>query len=519
MLVPTYESETMKLVDMSVKQQFVILLSSVVISLLALAGWSYHTLSVVMVNGPIYEKIASGKDLIGDVLPPSQYIVESFLLLQQIDTSRDSAEQTTLQQRFEQTRKDFYAGQELWKKSNLPEDIRASLSGPVFEPADAFYKEASQHFLPAIGSGDKAAASASLNVLAGLYEKNHSAINTLVPMIDQYNKAQETAAATAVQQSTMQLGLVCGGLLLAVLAIAYFILRALYGMLGGEPRYAAAVTRQIASGDLTVRVDVRHGDQGSLLFYIHGMVERLKGVIGDVHGASDLLVSAAEQITVSAQALCQNATEQAANVEESSASVEEIAAAVANNSENAHQTDTLASTSAVSAAEGGDAVRETVAAMGQIAQKIGIIDDIAYQTNMLALNAAIEAARAGDHGKGFAVVAAEVRKLAERSQVAAQEIGAVAVNSVMMAQRAGGLFDELVPSIRKTADLVREIAHASQEQAHGLEQINVAVAQLARTTQTNAASSEQLSSTAEELNSQSQHLQGLIGFFKIAQTA
>ncbi len=112
-------------------------------------------------------------------------------------------------------------------------------------------------------------------------------------------------------------------------------------------------------------------------------------------------------------------------------------------------------------------VKSTVAAMKQIAQKISIIDDIAYQTNLLALNAAIEAARAGEHGKGFAVVAAEVRKLAERRRMAAQEIGTVASGSVELAEKAGALLDEIVPSIKKTSDLVQEISAASQEQSFG----------------------------------------------------
>ena len=185
-------------------------------------------------------------------------------------------------------------------------------------------------------------------------------------------------------------------------------------------------------------------------------------------------------------------------------------------SENAKVTDGMASKASSEASEGGDAVKATVSAMKQIAKKISIIDDIAYQTNLLALNAAIEAARAGEHGKGFAVVAAEVRKLAERSQIAAQEIGEVASSSVDLAERAGKLLDEMVPSIRKTSDLVQEISAASEEQSSGVAQINSAVTQLSQTTQQNASSSEELAATAEEMSGQAERLQESMSFFTIA---
>ncbi|MBA5637312.1 methyl-accepting chemotaxis protein [Duganella sp. LX20W] len=240
----------------------------------------------------------------------------------------------------------------------------------------------------------------------------------------------------------------------------------------------------------------------------------LSAIVRDVQGVVGTLGAAAQEVNATAQSLSQAASEQAAGVEETSASIEQMTASIAQNAENAKVTDGMATQAAHDVTRGGDAVKATATAMKQIADKIGIIDDIAYQTNLLALNAAIEAARAHEHGKGFAVVAAEVRKLAERSQVAAQEISKVASDSVELAEQAGHMFDQMVPNIRKTSDLVQEIAAASEEQSSGVRQINSAVGQLSQTTQVNAASSEELAATAEEMSAQAEQLDQLMAVFK-----
>jgi len=152
-----------------------------------------------------------------------------------------------------------------------------------------------------------------------------------------------------------------------------------------------------------------------------------------------------------------------------------------------------------------------------ISEKISIIEDIVYQTNLLALNAAIEAARAGEHGKGFAVVAAEVRKLAKRSQIAAQEISIITTDSVKISQKAGELISGVVPKIKETATLVKDIASSAKEQDIGLGQINTAMIQLDQVTQTNAASSQEVASASEQLSSQANNIGQTMSFFKVNQ--
>ena len=306
-------------------------------------------------------------------------------------------------------------------------------------------------------------------------------------------------------------------LLVVILILATFTAISVTKSITIPIQQAVAHAERIAAGDLTKEILVtNHSETGQLQRAMQEMSSRLSGIIRDVREGSAAVASAAQQVSASAQNLSQGTSEQAASVEEMSSSLEEMNASITGNADNSRQVEQAAAKGALSAEESGSAVKETVEAMKQIAAKTSVIEDIAYQTNLLALNAAIEAARAGDQGRGFAVVAVEVRKLAERSQLAAREIGGLARKSVSVAERSGQLLSDLVPSIKKTAELVQDVAAASTEQSSGVTQINQAMAQVDTVTQRNASSAEELSSTAEELAAQSEQLQQLMTFFRVA---
>jgi methyl-accepting chemotaxis protein len=236
-------------------------------------------------------------------------------------------------------------------------------------------------------------------------------------------------------------------------------------------------------------------------------------------GAEDLHTSSNE-ITANSQTLAEGASEQAASLEETSSSLEEMSSMTKRNAESAQTAHDLARETRTAADHGAadmramnDAMSAIKVSSDDIAKIIKTIDEIAFQTNILALNAAVEAARAGEAGMGFAVVADEVRNLAQRSAQAAKETAAKIEGAITktgqgveISAKVAQALDDIVARVRRVDELVAEIAKASREQTEGIAQINTAVSQMDRVTQSNAASAEESAGASEQLNGMAQSL-------------
>ena len=255
------------------------------------------------------------------------------------------------------------------------------------------------------------------------------------------------------------------------------------------------------------------------------IVKPLRAATDSLTVGSGEIVSAAGQVSNASQSLASGASEQASSLEETGASIEELSSMTKRNAQSAGEARIIAQAASASAdASAGSvtklnkAMTELKASSSEVAKIVKTIDEIAFQTNILALNAAVEAARAGEAGMGFAVVAEEVRNLAQRSAQAAKEtaekIEAALARSdegARISEEVSGNLSGIITQVRKLDSLISEIATASAEQSQGIDQVNAAIGQIDKVTQSNADAAEESASASEELNAQASELNALAG--------
>lgn len=352
-------------------------------------------------------------------------------------------------------------------------------------------------------------------------EKREQAVNSKIDML--FQSLNEGSIQTTkisfieIEKSIMTVFIILGLISIALI----FLSTSLRGILAPVFKVLPMHLSAISEGDLTIEpppgFEKRRDEIGDLARSIIKMTANLKRMISDITSGAEQMSSSSLNISSASQQLSQGANTQASSVEEISSTMEQFAANIAQNTDNALQTEKISNEAQEGIQEVSNRSQKSVEAAKTIFEKIKIVNEIAAQTNLLALNAAIEAARAGESGKGFAVVAAEVRKLAERSKIAAEDITRISTESLELAEKTGKVMTDTLPKVESTTHLVQEIAAASNEQNSGTSQINSAIQDFSSITQQTASSSEELAASAEELASQAEQLKGLVSFFNVGQ--
>ena len=457
------------------------LISAFLATFVAFASLSFSTLNRLRVNGPIYLQIVQGKDLIADILPPPEYIIESYLLTLQLLGEEQPEDILALVEKGNALKAEYLVRHEVWVRELPPGRMKELLIQQSFEPAQRFFGLRDAEFIPAIQQGDRTRATAlAFGALREQYELHRKAIDEVVQLATRQNARIETDAAALIRANVGAMLLVALLGIVGLCALAWFISRSITG-----PVFQ--VIRGLTAG-------------------------------------ADQVTSGAGQITQASQRLAEGTTEQASSLEESSAALEEMASMTRQTADNARTADAMMQEAASLVARGvqamngmSEAIDRIKASSTETAKIIKTIDEIAFQTNLLALNAAVEAARAGESGKGFAVVAEEVRNLARRSADAARSTADLidgaqknADDGVSVATAMAGHLHSIQDSSERISTLIGEIAAAAKEQAQGLEQVNTAVSEMDQAVQRNASAAEESAGAAESLCGQARELDAMV---------
>lgn len=510
-----------------------------------IAAWGINE---IRFGGDLHRKDQQLNEFNADILPPPQYLVESFLEAELMANDLTRLEEHSA--RLDQLKADWRLRADYWAASDLDADLKAGIAATVANHGVAFWQEVDQVLKPSVRRGDEAAAKRSLDRLGELYRSHREAISALVEAADAKHAMLTEESSSTVWMTIITLILtalaIIGSVIASFILLSRKVLKPLAETahtmeqmangdleigrknhhredeIGAMTRsievfrdasiarrdnsrkqeqvvdHLSAALEQLADGDLTSKIDQTMGEEyETLREAFNTSVDRLASMLEQVRGSASSVNVGANEIRAASDDLAQRNEQQAASLEETAAAMSQVTELVKRSASSAAQAQVSMSETHQQATDGGSVVKKAVTAMAsieksarEITQIIDVIDGIAFQTNLLALNAGVEAARAGDAGKGFAVVANEVRALAQRSADAARDIKELINASTSQV-------DEGVGLVAETGDLLETIVTR-------VGNVSEQVRDIAESAATQAASLQQVNASVSDMDRMTQ---------------
>jgi methyl-accepting chemotaxis protein len=532
-----------------------------------------YALSEVKVGGPLYNKIKLGNDLIADILPPPEYVIESYLEVTL--ALNNPAELGARRDRLVQLKKGYDERHAFWLKSDLNPAIKTKLVQDSHREVQRFWAAIEQTFLPALAKADTAAAAKSYSEITKAYLAHRALIDEIVQKTNDDNAAIEAGATQRVSTFTIMLWSISGLAFLIIggglCGVGFGVIQPMTRMTGVMARLAGgasdieipSLNRADEVGAMAqavqvfrenaLRVQAMESEQAGLQHRAEqdrkaamgrvadGFEQAIGKIVEKVSSASSEIELAAGSLTRTAEAnnkLTATAASASArssgNAQSAAAASEQMASSVTEIGRQVQQSESITQAAVRQAEQTNQLIAELSQSAGRIGEVVKLIAAVAEQTNLLALNATIEAARAGEAGRGFAVVASEVKALAAQTAKATEEIGAQitqmqsATNQSVSAIKAIGttigqiseISTAIAASVEQQTTATQEIARNVQQAARGAIEVGGCLSDVGRGSADTQAAAEQVHGFARSLSQEGSSLKLEVGkFLKMVRAA